>query len=158
LFARAGNATAGFAVFIQASSAVAAAFDIQRAFAREQWPLAEKMSVRMALHTGEAELRAGDYYGTAVNRCARLRAIAHGRQVLMSRVTAELARGKLRPDGSLAVAGGVAASTRLWPSPRTTTSSTKPPSLPHLVLTSQVCKPSIHDPKYEVQEYGGTRL
>jgi predicted ATPase len=49
----------------------------------------------MALHTGEAELHAGDYYGTAVNRCARLRGIAYGEQVLMSRITAELARGKL---------------------------------------------------------------
>ena len=27
----------------------------------------------MALHTGEADQRAGDYYGSAVNRCARLR-------------------------------------------------------------------------------------
>ena len=40
--------------------------------------------MRMALHSGEAELRQGDYYGSAVNRCARLRTAAHGGQVLLS--------------------------------------------------------------------------
>jgi len=34
------------------------------------------LRVRLALHTGEADLREGDYYGSTVNRCARLRAIA----------------------------------------------------------------------------------
>jgi class 3 adenylate cyclase len=42
------------------------------------------LRVRMALHTGEADLREGDYYGPAVNRCARLRAVAHGGQVLLA--------------------------------------------------------------------------
>ncbi len=46
----------------------------------------------MALHTGEADLRDGDYYGSAVNRCARLRALAHGGQSLLSRATTELVR------------------------------------------------------------------
>ena len=41
----------------------------------------------MALHTGEADLRDGDYYGTAVNRCARLRAVGHGGQTLLSAAT-----------------------------------------------------------------------
>jgi hypothetical protein len=52
----------------------------------------------MALHTGEAQLRTGDYYGSVVNRCARLRALGHGGQVLLSGVTAELVRESL-PDG-----------------------------------------------------------
>src|SRR4029077_526955 len=46
--------------------------------------------VRMGLHTGEAELRDGDYFGTAVNRAARLMAVGHGGQVLCSSATAEL--------------------------------------------------------------------
>ena len=46
---------------------------IQRALAAEPWPTPRPIRVRMALHTGEAELRDGDYYGPAVNRCARLR-------------------------------------------------------------------------------------
>ncbi|MSU35651.1 MAG: hypothetical protein EXS36_11165 [Pedosphaera sp.] len=54
--------------------------------------------VRLALHTGEAELRDGDYFGSAVNRCARLRAVAHGGQTLLSRATYDLVRGTLGPD------------------------------------------------------------
>jgi hypothetical protein len=51
--------------------------------------------VRVALHTGEADLRDGDYYGGAVNRAARLRAIAHGGQALLSLPTEELVRDTL---------------------------------------------------------------
>jgi predicted ATPase len=57
--------------------------------------------VRIALHTGETELRAGDYYGPTVNRCARLRAIAHGGQVLLSLTTAEVVRPGLTDGYSL---------------------------------------------------------
>ena len=51
--------------------------------------------MRIGLHTGEAELRDGDYYGAAVNRCARLRNIGHGGQVLLSEATAALVRDGL---------------------------------------------------------------
>ncbi|MGH8973756.1 MAG: helix-turn-helix transcriptional regulator [Acidimicrobiia bacterium] len=44
----------------------------------------------MALHTGESEARDGRYAGTTVIRAARLRAVAHGGQTLVSRATAEL--------------------------------------------------------------------
>jgi NB-ARC domain len=60
-----------------------AACAIQRALQVEAWPTPEPLSVRMALHTGEADVRDGDYYGSAVNRCALLRAIAHGGLVLL---------------------------------------------------------------------------
>src|SRR5207237_977677 len=43
------------------------------------------------------DLRLGDYYGPAVNHCARLRATAHGGQVLVSMVTADLVREALSP-------------------------------------------------------------
>jgi predicted ATPase len=42
------------------------------------------------VHTGEAELRDGDYYGTALNRAARLMSVAHGEQFLVSLSAAEL--------------------------------------------------------------------
>jgi class 3 adenylate cyclase len=42
------------------------------------WPTATLIRVRTGLHTGEAEERDGDYFGPAVNRAARLMAVAHG--------------------------------------------------------------------------------
>jgi predicted ATPase/class 3 adenylate cyclase len=87
-----GEGDSFFAVFPRASDAVAAARDIQRALGVESWPTKTPLRVRIAVHTGDAELRGGDYYGTAVNRCARLRAVAHGGQVLLSRSTYDLIR------------------------------------------------------------------
>jgi predicted ATPase len=52
----------------------------------------------MALHSGAAEQRAGDYFGPTLNRLARLLAAGHGEQVLLSRATAELVRDQL-PEG-----------------------------------------------------------
>ena len=52
----------------------------------------------MGIHTGTAELRDGDYYGSSVNRAARIMAVAHGGQVVLSHVTGELL-GEDLPDG-----------------------------------------------------------
>jgi predicted ATPase/class 3 adenylate cyclase len=92
-----GEGDSRFAVFARATDAVAAAAAIQRALHAEPWPPETPLRVRLALHTGEADLRDGDYYGSAVNRCARLRAVAHGGQVLVSEVTAGLVRDTLPP-------------------------------------------------------------
>jgi predicted ATPase/class 3 adenylate cyclase len=78
------------AAFASASSAVAAALAVQRVLAAEVWSTATPVRVRVGLHTGEAELRDGDYFGTAVNRAARLMAVGHGGQVLVSSQTAGL--------------------------------------------------------------------
>ncbi len=59
------------------------------------------IKVRMGVHTGDAELRAGDYYGTAINRAARLMSIAHGGQILLSNATAELVREQLPANVAL---------------------------------------------------------
>ena len=64
-----------------------------------RWPEAIELRVRIALHTAEAELRDdGAYFGLALSRCARLRAIAHGGQTLVSRATRDLV-ADLLPDG-----------------------------------------------------------
>jgi len=96
-----GEGDSRFAVFASAPDAVAAALAIQRAFAAEPWPTLRPVKVRIGLHTGEAELRDGDYYGAAVNRCARLRGIGHGGQVLLTEAAATLARDRLPGDAGL---------------------------------------------------------
>jgi predicted ATPase/class 3 adenylate cyclase len=85
-----GEGDSHFVVFARAKDAAGAAVALQRTLRAEPWPAATPLRVRLALHTGEAELRDGSYYGTAVNRCARLRAIAHGGQVLLSQTTRDL--------------------------------------------------------------------
>src|SRR5438105_6044572 len=82
-----GEGDSRFCVFARATDALAAAAAMQVALHEEPWPTPVPVRVRMAVHTGEADLREGDYYGSAVNRCARLRALAHGGQTLLSRGT-----------------------------------------------------------------------
>src|SRR5688500_13192676 len=84
-----GEGDSRFAVFSLATDAVTAAADMQRALHSEPWPAPISLQVRIALHTGAADLREGDYYGSAVNRCARLRAVAHGGQALASDIRSE---------------------------------------------------------------------
>lgn len=94
-----GEGDSVFSVFASETDAVSAAISLQRAFAAERWVTSTPIRVRMAIHTGQVQLRDGDYYGPTVNRCARLRALAKGGQVLLSGVTAQLTQAQL-PDGS----------------------------------------------------------
>src|SRR5579862_1479280 len=87
------------AAFSDAGAAAAAAIDAQRRLAAEDFSAVDDVRVRMALHAGTADERDGDYFGPAVNRVARLLAIGHGGQVLLSNVAAEGARERL-PDGA----------------------------------------------------------
>ena len=82
-----GEGDATFNVFGRASDALRAAGRLAEAFAREPWAVAGGLRVRIALHTGEVEQRAGDLYGPVVNRCARLRSVARGGQVVLSEAT-----------------------------------------------------------------------
>ena len=58
------------------------------------------LRVRMGLHTGEAELRDGDYFGQTMNRAARIMSAGHGGQILISDVVAQVAREHLPSDVS----------------------------------------------------------
>jgi predicted ATPase/class 3 adenylate cyclase len=90
------------AAFARVSDAVAASVDAQRALEAEDFSAIGGLRVRCALHTGEAVERDRDYFGPAVNRVARLIAIGHGGQILISGVTRDLARDSL-PDGTTLV-------------------------------------------------------
>ena len=72
------------AAFASPRSAVDAAVAAQRAL---------ELPVRMGIATGEAELRDGDYFGTVLNRAARVMAAGHGGQVLVAESTAGLLGG-----------------------------------------------------------------
>lgn len=100
-----GEGDATFSVFDRPSAAAAAAIELQDAILREPWALHEPIRIRIALHTGEVELRDGDYFGRAVNRAARLRSLAAGGQILCSGATAELVIDTLPDDVGLADLG-----------------------------------------------------
>jgi predicted ATPase/class 3 adenylate cyclase len=82
------------AAFAIAERAVGAAVAGQHALAGLAGPEGS-LRVRMGLHTGVAEVRDDDYFGSAVNRAARVSAAAHGGQILVSHVTEELVRDGL---------------------------------------------------------------
>ncbi len=92
------------AVFASAPEAIAAAVDAQRALQSADWG-ALALLVRMAIHSGEADERDGDYFGSTVNRVARLLAAAHGRQILVSSAAAALGEERLDRSVTLADVG-----------------------------------------------------
>jgi predicted ATPase/class 3 adenylate cyclase/DNA-binding CsgD family transcriptional regulator len=86
-------------VFARPADALAAALDAQRAFAEEPWADGRVLRVRLALHTGDAQLRGDDRYtGRAIIRCDQLRAVAHGGQTVLSGTTRDLVADRL-PEG-----------------------------------------------------------
>jgi predicted ATPase/class 3 adenylate cyclase len=78
------------AVFDTARDAVGAAVAGQRMLAEQRWGVTGPLRVRMGIHTGEAQLRDGDYYGTVLNRAARLTSVGSGAQIVVSQATADL--------------------------------------------------------------------
>jgi len=87
------------AVFASARDGVDACLSAQRGLANESWGETGALRVRMGLHAGVAETRAGDYFGPTVNRTARIMAAGHGGQVLLSAAAAALIVDE-RPEGA----------------------------------------------------------
>ena len=101
-----GEGDSTLSVFARPAAALAAALAAQRALLAEPWPEGAAVSVRMAVHTGEAELaESGNYGGLAIIRAARLRGLAKGGQVLVSSATAALVADSLPEASSLAELG-----------------------------------------------------
>ncbi|MDQ5852217.1 MAG: adenylate/guanylate cyclase domain-containing protein, partial [Chloroflexota bacterium] len=86
-----------FVVFPRAVEGVKAAVAAQQALAAHPWPEGVAFRTRMGLHTGEPEVRAGDYVGIDVHRAARLMAAGHGGQVVLSQATYGLVLHDLPP-------------------------------------------------------------
>lgn len=95
------------AAFGTASDGLDAALAAQRALSNEPWRETGAVRVRMALHTGAAEVRAGEFTSgeyvssLTLSRAARLLSAAHGGQILLSLPTAELVRDKKPLDVTL---------------------------------------------------------
>ncbi len=101
-----GEGDSFVAAFSRASDALTCALALQLAIAGEPWPGGIELRLRMALHTGEVQLRdEGNYIGAAINRCGRLRAIGHGGQTLLSRATHDLVVDRLPEEVSLLALG-----------------------------------------------------
>jgi class 3 adenylate cyclase len=100
-----GEGDSFFAVFLRATDAVVAALDAQRALLAESWAGQIRISVRMAVLTGEADAQDRDYRSPAVNRCAKLRRRAVGNQVLVSESTYSIVADILREDVRLVSIG-----------------------------------------------------
>ncbi|TMI02717.1 MAG: hypothetical protein E6H46_10255 [Betaproteobacteria bacterium] len=99
IFKTAGDAFC--AAFATAASAVEAALAAQRSLRAERWPEDAPIRARMALHTGAAEIRDGDYFGAPLNQVARLLAAGHGGQTLVSEITHDLCRDRLPAETTL---------------------------------------------------------
>lgn len=88
--------------FGSVADALACAIAMQRALAKQLWPdETGPLRVRMALHTGDVELEAGEYHGLMLHRAARMLSAAHGGQVLCSEASANLLVRDLEPQVSL---------------------------------------------------------
>ena len=85
------------AVFADAAQAIATALHLQRSLQAWQEPEMPALRVRMALHTGQAEERDSDYFGPTLNRIARLLAIGHGGQALVSEAVHDAVIAHLPP-------------------------------------------------------------
>jgi class 3 adenylate cyclase len=100
-----GEGDSFFAVFQRATDAVVAALEGQQAIQSEPWPQGISFSVRMAILTGEADAADRDYRSPAVNRCAKLRRRAVGKQILVSETAYSIVADILRSDIQLVSVG-----------------------------------------------------
>jgi TolB-like protein/Tfp pilus assembly protein PilF len=117
-----------YAVFAEAGDALAAALDAQQALFDEPWPEGARIKVRIALNTGEAHLRDGDYFGTVLNRVARVLSAAHGGQILVTELTHRYCGATLPPRATTRSLGEYALKDLPQPQP-----------------IYQVCHPSLPD-------------
>jgi predicted ATPase/class 3 adenylate cyclase len=89
------------AAFPVPEAAIEAAVVSQKALTREAADAPIPLKVRMAIHSGQAERRGGDYFGPPLNRVTRLLDTAHGEQIVVSRVAGDLACDSLAPGITL---------------------------------------------------------
>jgi len=95
------------AAFDDPVDAVSAAVRFTLELAALAQEVALPLRARCGLHVGGAQARDGDFYGSEVNRAARIMSAAHGGQVLLSAAVAALVGGRLPDDLRLRELGRV---------------------------------------------------
>jgi class 3 adenylate cyclase/DNA-binding CsgD family transcriptional regulator len=103
-----GEGDSTFSVFARASDALRAAYRLQAGMRGERWPAGAEIRTRVAVDTGEAIERDGDFFGAAVSRVARLRGLAGGGDILVGAATAAITRRDLPAGCELVDLGPVA--------------------------------------------------
>jgi predicted ATPase/class 3 adenylate cyclase len=86
------------AVFADPLDAVRATLELQRTIAELKATEGVALQIRCGMHAGVDERRDNDFFGSGVNRAARIMSVAHGGQVLLSQAVAALVSDRL-PDG-----------------------------------------------------------
>ena len=89
------------AAFPTPEAAIEAAVVGQKALSAQAPDALTPLKVRMAIHSGQVERRAGDYFGPPLNRVARLLATVHGEQIVVSQAAGDFARDSLPPGVTL---------------------------------------------------------
>ncbi|MCC6792568.1 MAG: tetratricopeptide repeat protein [Thermomicrobiales bacterium] len=89
------------AAFARPRDALDAALAMQRGLAAQSWGEVGAIRVRAALHSGLSQERDADYFGPTVNRVARLLAVGHGGQVLLSQAAVDELGDALDGDATL---------------------------------------------------------
>ena len=100
-----GEGDSTVSVFGRPADRVHAAAELHAVLADESWPHEIQIRVRVGIHTGEADVRDGRYFGPPLNRAARLRGLGGGGQTVVSSATAELVRDGVPAGTALRDAG-----------------------------------------------------
>ena len=95
------------AVFDDPAAAVAAALELQQGMSAIAADCGLAFRMRSGLHAGVSQARDGDYFGTEVNRAARIMTAAHGGQILLSQAVVDQGKGRFRDDVDLLHLGRV---------------------------------------------------
>jgi CheY-like chemotaxis protein len=117
VFERIGDAA--YAVFKQAPAALAAAVEVHRRMAAEDWGPVGRVRVRIAMDTGPLRHHDGRFFGRPLYRCARIQALARGGETLISDPTAALVQEAVPEGHALRDLGtqrlrGLSESERVW--------------------------------------------
>lgn len=102
------------AVFDDADDAASGALSAVDALSTASWAETGELQVRVSVHAGAASDRDGDFFGSAVNKVARINGVGHGGQVLVSDVARQLMREPAGVDLGVHQLRDLSEPVRLW--------------------------------------------